>query len=255
MTTKPAFQFQEFAVWDDRCGMKVGTDGVLLGAWAPIGNAKKILDAGTGCGIIALMLAQRTEAFGSEIFAIEIDGSASAQAAENFAGSPWSHRLPTDSESVHGSLQQLVDATDPHHRAFDLIVCNPPFFDSSFPAGTMTRSQARHDQSLSRDALFESARMLLAESGRICVVLPHDQANSSIEIASQSQLNLSRRVNVLPNPGSDPKRVLLEFTPQVPTTRVEPTEFVIEVSRHQYSEEFGQLLGDFYLRYSNPSGN
>jgi tRNA1Val (adenine37-N6)-methyltransferase len=253
MPTKPPFRFQQFTVDDQRAAMKVGTDGVLLGAWTPIRTATRILDIGTGCGIIALMLAQRTAELNCQISAIEIDHQAAEQAYDNFVASPWPMRLPASIENINFSLEQFSKVNIATEKQFDLVVCNPPFFERSFLSPNPSRSVARHAEDLSRDSLFEHAQRLLTEAGRLAIVLPFEQAESTIETAGNHEFHLWNQTNVRPTPTSELKRVLLEFS-RVSSTQqdsVVKTELIIETSRHQYSDEYAELTKEFHLRYSS----
>lgn len=220
--------------------MKVGTDAVLLGAWASAADATKILDIGCGCGIIALMLAQRSEkAF---VYAIDIDKPSVCQAAENIRNSPWPDRLKAEAAS-------LQDFTVNTALRFDLIVSNPPFFNRSLPAPDCRRNQARHTGSLTHDELIRSASSLLLNSGRIALVLPLSEAEYCIKTAQDHDLHLHRKTLVFPKPHSAAKRVLLEFTRQKPLN-LYCSELTIETElRHDYSPDFIDLLKDFYLKF------
>lgn len=229
--------------------MKIGTDGVLLGAWAPIRGAGRILDVGTGCGIIALMLAQRTADIGSSISAIDVDNNAAGQSLENFKASPWPDRLPKHNAGVHRSLAQFVADRDPGF--VDLIVCNPPFFSSPGSLPKSSRQVARHALLDDQHQMFvEMNELLNKESGRLCVVLPFEQADSIVRKCRMLGLNLQSRLDVRPTPQSDPKRALLEFTKaSIATADCNHDELVVEVARHQYSEDYADLTREFHLRY------
>lgn len=222
--------------------MKVGTDGVLLGAWADVAGRKRILDVGTGSGLIALMLAQRTEANSALIGGVEIDRPASKQAQENARSSPWADRV----QIINQSFEQFVGRSSEGNC--DLIVCNPPFFESGTLSTDSRRRAARSSQQLSREFLFHGCSRLLAEAGRFAIVLPFEQYEETIELARQFGFIESRVMFVRPTPAQDFKRVLIEFGFE--KCEVATGEFVIETSRHQYTEEFAKLLGDFYLRYA-----
>ena len=149
----PFFRFKQFTVWHDRCAMKVGTDAVLLGSWVNVDGAKRLLDIGCGCGLIALMVAQRCE---GQVVAIEIDSEASSQAAENVSRSPWSERM----EVINADIRTFVD-----DEGFDVIFSNPPYFMESLKCPDRKRSDARHTDSLSFDDLMRSASSLLKQTG------------------------------------------------------------------------------------------
>lgn len=217
--------------------MKVGIDGVLLGAWTDIGNADSILDIGTGTGLIALMLAQRSYA---QIDAIDIDTDAVVQANENVQTSSWSDRV-----KVHeAELQKYVLNTK---NRYDLIVSNPPYFVNSTKAPVENRNTARHTDTLTHEELLSNSLAILKPTGRICVILPVNEGLSSVEYAASIGLHCTKQVVVFPKPGAAAKRLLLEFSPQF--TACVNSEIVIESDvRHQYSPEFTTLAKDYYLK-------
>lgn len=222
--------------------MKVGTDGVLLGAWADVAGRQCVLDIGTGSGLIALMLAQRTESNSALVEGIEIDGQASRQAQENAKKSPWAERV----QVINQSFEQFVE--DAGVGEYDLIVCNPPFFESGTEPIDSRRRAARNSQQLSREALFHGCSKLLGDAGSFAIVLPFEQYEETINLAHQFELHERRVMLVRPTPGQDFKRVLIEFGFE--KCKVVRSEFVIEIGRNQYTKEFGELLRDFYLRYA-----
>ncbi|HET7733747.1 MAG TPA: methyltransferase [Paludibacter sp.] len=233
----PYFSFKQFTVYHDKCAMKVGIDGVLLGVWAGIENAHKILDIGTGTGLIALMLAQRSN---STVVGIDIDSDAVLQAKENIRKSPWADRV----EVYESSLQEFSLALS---TGFDLIVSNPPYFVNSLKAPSESRATARHTDTLTHEELIENAVQLLNPNGRICLILPVNEGLQCVEFATNKGLFCSKLVKIYPKPNAVAKRLLLEFT-QVPVERIE-TELTIESeTRHQYSPEFTALAKEFYLK-------
>ena len=234
---EPSFQFKQFTVQQDRCSMKVGTDGVLLGAWVRVEDCSRILDIGAGTGLIALMLAQRSKA---KIDCLEIDPDAASQATENCNASKWGHRL-----TVHPvPLQTYKEAPG----TFDLLVSNPPFFINSTRAVTSSRSLARQNDSLPAKVLIEGVKRLLSAQGRFAVILPVAEYNLFCREALQESLFEVRRTHVLPTPEKDTKRVLAEFAFQ--ETECICSQIVVEkYGRHGYSEEYIQLTKDFYLKF------
>lgn len=217
--------------------MKVGIDGVLLGAWADVDNADAILDIGTGTGLIALMLAQRSSA---QIDAIDIDADAVIQANENIQKSPWSSRIQVSEVE----LQKYVLNT---RNRYDLIVSNPPYFVNSTKAPVENRNTARHTDTLTHKELLDNALTLLKPTGRICVILPVNEGLMSVEYAATIGLHCTKQVVVFPKPGAVAKRLLLEFSQQF--TACANSEVVIESDvRHQYSPEFTALAKDYYLK-------
>jgi len=217
--------------------MKVGIDGVLLGAWTPVGNARKMLDVGCGTGLIALMLAQRSEA---EIMCIDIDEKVILQATENIKNSPWSNRIAV----LQNSFQDFANISS---ERFDLIVSNPPYFVNSLKAPDESRTTARHADSLTHEELIENALKLLNPNGRICLILPVVEALQCIQFAESNGMCCSKQVTVFPKPGAQAKRFLLEFS-QIQQEKTE-TELTIESEiRHHYSPDFIELAKDFYLK-------
>lgn len=231
----PFFQFKQFTVWHDKCAMKVGTDGVLLGAWTPVHGARRILDVGTGTGLIALMLAQRSLPNAS-IVALEIDEDASAQAKENIDRSPWKDRIEV--------MQADFTVYHPADK-FDVIVSNPPYFVSSLNCPDQQRNTARHNDALTYDKLLEGVAGLLSENGLFSIVIPADVADRVKVIASKWDLYAVRQLNVITKPGGIPKRALISFSFDKQECVVE--ELLTELARHQYSEEYKALTRDFYL--------
>lgn len=217
--------------------MKVGIDGVLLGAWANVENCDSILDIGTGTGLIALMLAQRSHA---TIDAIDIDGNAILQAKENIENSPWEQRISTQKIA----LQELT--TNCPNR-YDLIVSNPPYFVNSTKTPLENRTAARHTDSLSHEELVQHAKLLLKPTGRLCIILPLIEGFQCIEYASKTGLYCNKQVTVYPKPSALAKRLLLEFS-LFPTLKT-CSELTIEADeRHHYSPDFSTLAKDFYLK-------
>ena len=214
--------------------MKVGTDGCLLGAWAKANSPHYILDIGAGTGLISLMLAQRFP--NTIIDAVEIEPTCAKQAHENIQESPWRDRV-----SIHHSSIQLFEAD----HQYDLIVSNPPYFTNAFAAPNQNRHQARHDDTLSVQDLIHQAKRLLSTDGVLCVILPVDRFETFDHVAAEAQLKLHERVNVMPTPTKEAKRVLLKYGRQSHPQTVR--SFYIEAKRGQYSEHFTKLLEDFYL--------
>ena len=232
---KPYFTFKQFTIYHDRCAMKVGTDGVLLGAWTNLENANRILDVGTGTGLIALMLAQRTK--DATITAIDIDADAVSQAQENVLASPWKDR-------VEVALQDIC--TYAPDSLFDSIVSNPPYFVNSLKCPDGQRTKARHTDSLDANRLIGKVTELLAPEGRFSLILPADQTDELLRIAEEKGLYPSRITRVITRPGLPPKRVLVEFRK---TTQIcEETELVVELDRHVYSKDYIALTKNFYLK-------
>lgn len=233
----PYFRFKKFTVFHDRCAMKVGTDGVLLGAWANITNTEQILDIGTGTGLIALMLAQRSPA---QIDAVEIDLEACNQARENVSNSPWSKRI----QIYHNSIQNYAINCP---KCYNLLISNPPFFTNAYKAAIKARSIARHSDSLDQIEILQIAKKLLCEDGRLAIIYPTEQAETFQEKAETFGFYCQRKLYVKSTLESPVKRILLEIGKN--QLEYQKNTLVIETARHSYSAEFVDLIKDFYLKY------
>lgn len=235
---KEVFWFKQFSVHQDKCAMKVGTDGVLLGAWATIKhNPASILDIGTGTGVIALQLAQRSDA--ELIDAIEIEDNAHEQAVENFENSPWSDRL----FCYHTSLKEFASEID---ETYDLIVSNPPFYSDDFISNNKARNKARSTTSLSFNELLKNVSILLSKDGVFTTILPYKEEENFIQLAENYNLFINRICRVKGTPTTEIKRSLLEFSFLKST--IETNEMIIENQRHNYTENYTNLVKDFYLK-------
>ena len=230
--------------------MKVGTDGVLLGAWAPIDhNPFSILDIGAGTGLIALMLAQRTYAddpslqveMAEEIEAIEIDAEAHEQCVENFENSPWNDRL----FCFHSSLDAFMDELE--DEEYDLIVSNPPYHTENYFSGDQKRDAARFTQSLPLEDLCEAASVLLSDIGVFCVIIPFTAEENFVALAAENALFPMKITRVKGTPTTEIKRSLLAFS-RTETKDFPIEELVIETARHEYTSAYIELTSDFYLK-------
>jgi tRNA1Val (adenine37-N6)-methyltransferase len=234
----PYFQFKQFTIHQQHAAMKVGTDGVLLGAWADVTNSTRILDIGTGTGLIALMLAQRSNA---NVDAVELDALACTDAQINFNASPWNDRLKLHQTSI----QEFADS---QHKNYDLIVCNPPFFKDSLKTPNVSRNIARHNDSLPTDELFNTVIKLLTPDGRFSVIIPVLNQQEYLIKAACFQLFPSHNTCVKPTPNTEPKRVLIEFRIGISGETIADELIVEEFGRHKYSNRFIELTRDFYLK-------
>ena len=219
--------------------MKVGTDGVLLGAWANLGhNPNSVLDIGAGTGIIAMMLAQRSD---SELIdAIEIDNDAYEQCVENFENSTWSDRL----FCYHASLKEFVDEVD---DKYDLIISNPPFYSKSYKSENIQRDLARFEDAMPFEHLIDSVSKLLSDNGRFSVIIPFkEEEENIISLASKKNLFPNKILRVKGNLSSKITRSLIEFSFKEKDTKI--NELIIETKRHLYTEEYINLTKDFYLK-------
>ncbi len=232
------FQFKQFRVMQEEAAMKVNTDGVLLGAWVNVASAKTVLDIGTGTGIIALMLAQRSVA---EITAIEIEKNAADEAAENCKRSSWDGRISVQ----HCSLQDFVKTAQ---TSFDLIVSNPPFFTDGAKSRDQNKSIARHNDLLPFDILIDGAKELLNPEGRLALILPVDQALQFSKTISEIGLFSERLTEVKPNPLKPANRYLMEFSKK-PFDLIKHSLTIYTESGAEYSEQYKNLTRDFYLNF------
>ncbi|TDD94566.1 tRNA1(Val) (adenine(37)-N6)-methyltransferase [Flavobacterium cellulosilyticum] len=242
------FQFKQFSVEQDRCAMKIGTDGVLLGAWAPIeNNPFSILDIGTGTGIIALMLSQRSAA--TQIDAVEIDEEAYEQATDNFENSPWNDRL----FCFHAGIDEFIEEPEDE---YDLIVSNPPFYSEDYKSNDEQRDLARFQSAMPFEDLIEVADLLLSENGLFAVIIPFKEEQNFIALAKEFELFPVKITRVKGTPTTEVKRSLLAFKRYDPSDsdRAEQLstftadELTIETARHIYTPEYIELTKDFYLK-------
>jgi tRNA1Val (adenine37-N6)-methyltransferase len=235
------FQFKQFTIKQERAAMKVGTDGVLLGAWAPlINNPYNILDIGSGTGLISLMLAQRSTA--EHIDAIEIDEKAYEECVDNFENSPWGDRV----FCYHADLEEFTDELFEEEEEYDLIVSNPPFYSENYSSGDEKRDQARFQEALPFDMLIECSQALLSENGIFAVIIPFKEEENFIQLCASVNLFPLKITRVKGNVNTDIKRSLLAFTriEQLPLI----DELTIEIDRHLYTDEYINLTKDFYLK-------
>lgn len=239
MATEQAqpFRFKQFTVHQDKCTMKIGTDGVLLGAWANMESAKTALDIGTGTGVIAIMLAQRSS--DCQVFGIEIDRVACEQAAENMKASPFADRL----SAINSSIQDFTDQSD---QTFDLIVSNPPFFSGGTFSHNENRNNVRHTVKLPHGDLLGAVRKLLSAEGRFCVILPLIEGMRFRELARTYNLYCTKMTEVIPKADKQVERLLLEF--QRREVALKKDQLVIQnQNRNDWTPEYVDLTKDFYL--------
>ncbi len=231
------FRFKEFELQDDLCAMKVGTDGVLLGAWADLRGGRRVLDMGTGSGLIALMAAQRVPT--AEVVAIDIDHGAARQARANVAASPWSSRI----EVLEADVREFNS-----ERRFSHIVSNPPFFVDSLHSPNGARTVARHTTSLTFDDIVAAACRLLDDGGVLSLILPTDVA-SDMRYAAFGRLWLCRQTDVATREGDAPKRTLMEFVMSPSPLMPRVDSLLIHSSSGGYSEAYRRLVEEFYLKF------
>ncbi len=218
--------------------MKVGTDGVLLGAWANVEDVNSILDIGTGSALIAIMLAQRSKA---KITAIEIDKDAFLQAKENIQNCKWHERIKVENISMQDYVAQTINK-------FDLIVCNPPFFENSLLNPNEKKSLARHSIALSFDELIEGSLKLLNQTGSLSLIIPYQEFESFSQKVTLKGLFLNKIFKIKPNEDKGIKRVICEFG-RIKKPFTETLLAIEKGERHIYTNEYISLTKDFYLKF------
>ncbi|MGL4765156.1 MAG: tRNA1(Val) (adenine(37)-N6)-methyltransferase [Aeromonas sp.] len=229
------FTFKQFHINHDRCAMKVGTDGILLGAWAPVEQARRVLDIGSGSGLITLMLAQRSRS-DCHIDGVELDSDAVIQARENVAASPWADRVAITESAVQGYQA----------APYDLIVSNPPYFVAGQSFSDPARAMARHTGALDSHALLAASDRLLAPNGEVALVLPTAMADEILCISADYDLHGICYTAVITREGKEANRVLLRLGRGL--NRCERGDIVIHSADGAYSDRYIQLTSPFYLK-------
>lgn len=233
------FRFKQFDVQQNCCAMKVGTDGVLLGAWTTVVEKKNILDIGAGTGVIAIMLAQRNAQ--AQVVGVEIDEAACEEAASNMKGSPFSDRL----SMVNSPIQDYSWNKD---GSFDLIVSNPPFFSGGTLSFAGDRNEVRHTIKLSHGDLIQSVKRLLHPAGTFCVILPHIEGLRFLEFAQRAQLYPQRITEVLPREGKEVNRLLIALGRE--RVAYQTDQLIIRAEgTEEYTESYKELTKAFYLNF------
>jgi len=234
----PYFKFKQFTVFQDKTAMKVGVDGVLLGAWVKAGEAKNILDIGAGTGLLSLMLAQKSNV---PIAAIEIDENAFIQAKENFRKSTWNDRISI----IQSSVQDYVKSTS---EKFDLIICNPPYFTESLKSKDNQRNLARHDNLLLMNDLIGHVCDLLSDNGRFCMIYPYDKLEILLKEGERQGLYPSKLLEVKGTEQKQPNRLIVEFS--FKQSNCSPITLVVrDASSKDYTIEYKNITKDYYLAF------
>ena len=239
MPVDSPFQFKQFAVDQRSSAMKVGTDGVLLGAWVDASGAQGILDIGTGTGVIAIMLAQRNAT--AEVVGVEIDQKAGEEAQRNMQSSPFADRL----QIVNQAIQDFSWNTA---NQFDLIVSNPPFFSGGTLSYAGDRNLVRHTAKLSHGDLINSVKRLLAPKGSFSLILPYIEGLRFLELAKRARLFPVRITEVFPRRSGKANRLLVSLSREE-TTPLKDQLWIREETSEEYTPEYKELTRDFYLNF------
>ena len=218
--------------------MKIGTDGVLLGAWTSVQDAYSILDIGAGTGILALMLAQRSDA--EQIDALEIDEDAYEQCVDNFENSPWADRL----FCFHAALDEFVE--EMKDEKYDLIISNPPFYTEDYKSGDTARNMARFAEALPFEELIKFASELLSDEGSFAVIIPYSEEEYFLKLSEQVNLFPNRITRVRGTESTPLKRSLLQLS--FTEKPFSSNELILEESRHQYTKDYQKMVAPFYLK-------
>ncbi len=240
------FRFKHFSVSHHRSSMKIGVDGVLIGAWTYIGSSRRILDVGTGCGVIALMMAQRAPE--AEIDAIDIDAASIEEASENISVSPWSDRI----KAILGSYSDALSLLSVEDSGYDLIVSNPPYFDSGVTQAVTSREKARHQGELCPLSLLRGARSLLRQNGSVAMVVPSEYSDDLEKEAEKMEFVLERKCLVRGHDKAPFKRSLLQWRllgSDSDKTFPELKFLTLETTPGIPTDDYRDLCKDFYLRF------
>lgn len=235
---KSAFRFKQFSIYDNACAMKLGADSVLLGGLTETQHSLYVLDIGTGCGILALMLAQKSNAL---IDAVEIEASASHQAFENFEQSKWSERI----KIYHDSIQEYSDKCS---RKYECIVCNPPYFQGYLKSPDENKNFAKHNTYLNFDELSICVKKLLSENGLFWAIIPVSEKNNFQKAFLNSGLYCRKIINIFDKPEKEPHRIVFCFSTTIPET-TENKSLYIKNSDSTPSKAFIELTKDFYINF------
>jgi tRNA1Val (adenine37-N6)-methyltransferase len=234
--SETVFHFRQFTINQDRCAMKVSTDAVLIGSWVQPNDAKRILDIGTGTGVIALMLAQKSQA---QIDAIDIDKHACCQAEENFSLSSWNHRLKVKHQCFQEFSKQQSDK-------YDLIVTNPPYFHHASKPQEESRFNARHSEALTFDELIDGVLNLLNNDGRFCAILPYREGLEFMDKAQKRGLFCHHLLRIKTKADRSEKRLIMEFG--FAFTMLNQSEIVIQHDDGTMSNDYTELTKEYYLQ-------
>lgn len=233
------FQFKQFSIHQNHAAMKVGTDSIMLGSWASVNKNDRILDIGTGTGILSIMLAQKVNG-NCVIDAIEIDDEAIKDAQHNIENSPWHDSI----QLIKGDFK-MFEAKEP----YDVIICNPPFHTGNI-SPKQARATARSTQlKLSLESLLKRSSQLLKDRGRLYLIIPYDLKNKIINEATNLKLYIGSVVNIFPNQYKPANRVLFEFFNGDNSGNIDSKDLIINTAQNEYSKAYKSLTKAFYLNH------
>ena len=238
MDKRKPFNFKHFSVSDKNSAMKVGTDAVLLGAWVEVSGKKRILDIGTGSGIISLMLAQRSEA---NITGLDIHKYSIEDAILNFANSQWATRL----KAIQSSFQEYATYCS---ESYDLIVSNPPFFTNSLKSPKQLKNISKHNDLLPYQDLISGIRKIIAASGKYCIIVPESDAVFINDLSTENDFHCIRQLTIYPKKSKPASRVIMEFSTSKPDV-VKKEKIIVRNDDNSYTSEYKLLTKDFYLDF------
>jgi tRNA1Val (adenine37-N6)-methyltransferase len=229
------FNFKKFSIHQNNAAMKIGTDGILIGAWVNISKKFKALDIGSGTGIISIMLCQRN--LNLDLDSIELSPSAIMDAKINIENCDWSDRI----KLFHQDLKDFHPDSN-----YDLIVSNPPYFKGSLQPSNSERSKARHQNDLKLEDILKFSKQNLTKDGSLNIILPFEQKKEAKEFAKKYSLNSIRECAVFPKPDKAPHRILIEFSRSENKQMIKESLVIEKAGRHNYSEDYKKLTREFY---------
>ncbi|MFL2589345.1 MAG: tRNA1(Val) (adenine(37)-N6)-methyltransferase [Parvicellaceae bacterium] len=229
------FNFKKFSIHQNNAAMKIGTDGILIGAWVNVSNKFKALDIGSGTGIISLMLCQRN--LNLELDSVELSPDAIMDAKINIENCDWKKRI----KLFHQDLKDFHPDS-----SYDLIVSNPPYFKESLQPNNSERSKARHQNDLKLEDILKFSKQHLTKDGSLNIILPIEQKSEAIEFAKKYGFSSVRECAVYPKPNKSPHRILIEFSRSENKQMIKESLVIEEAGRHNYSEDYKKLTREFY---------
>lgn len=233
---KRPFHFKQFSLHHHKSSMKVGTDAILLGVWADVKSSETVLDIGSGCGIISLLVACRSDAV---VDAVEIDFASFEESKENFTNSSFS-------EQLSAKKINFIDYVKTCNKEYDLIISNPPFFSNSYKPKEQQRKDARHTDTLSFEQLCDGVSKMLKPKGKFYVVIPRNERIKFLEVASLFNLHLQKQLSIHPKRKQAANRFNLQLGFEIPS-EVQKESIDIRENDLTFTPQFVNLLKDYYI--------